>query len=679
MADTFPNIQEMTLAQATAELIDLQADLKKWAHEYYEADAPSVPDSTYDQVYKRLELLEATFPSLVTSDSITQRVGGQTTKSDLPKVAHPVPMLSLGDVFSLDELNDWMATTQKHFTDPLAYNAELKIDGLAISIIYENGQLVQASTRGDGNVGEDVTANIQQINSIPKKLTEAISVEVRGEIYMPKRSFVSLNEQRERDGLATFANPRNAAAGSLRQLDATITKERQLDAFIYAAVDAPNQLGVNTQAELLGRLADLGLPVNDTNEVIVTTEDIAQYIATHTAKRDDLAYGIDGIVIKANRLADHEELGNTIKVPRWAIAYKFPPEEAQTIVRDIEWTVGRTGAVTPTAVMDAVLLAGTTVSRASLHNPDYLVAKDIRLGDTVTLHKAGDIIPEIGEVILPKRLTDSVSYIMPTICPACEQQLVHIDGEVALRCINPLCPAQVQESLTHFASRNAMNIDGLGPKIIGQLLTRELVQKVSDLYRLTFEQLLKLDKFGEVSANNLLVAIENSKQNSVERLLFGLGIRNVGAKAAKTIAAKFSTLENIAGASAEDIAELPGMGLIIGHSIQQYFETEQAQALVNDLINLQVNTTYTQAEPVKSDTEFSDKRIVLTGKLALFSRSDATKWLESQGATVSGSVSKKTDLVIAGADAGSKLAKAQELGITVWSEDQLRDSMDSNK
>lgn len=677
MADTFQNIKEMTLAQATAEMNHLQADLKKWAREYYEADAPSVTDSIYDQAYKRLELLEAAFPSLVTPDSITQQVGGQKTKADLPKVTHPVPMLSLGDVFSLEELNDWMATTQKHFTNPLTYNAELKIDGLAISLIYENGELIQASTRGDGNIGEDVTANVQQISSIPKKLTTAISIEVRGEIYMPKRSFVVLNEQRERDGLPTFANPRNAAAGSLRQLDATITKQRQLDAFVYAAVDAQNILGINTQDELLTKLAELGLPVNHTNAIITTPEDIAHYITQHTAMREELSYGIDGIVIKANNLSDHEELGNTVKVPRWAIAYKFPPEEVQTIVRDIEWTVGRTGAVTPTAVMDAVLLAGTTVSRASLHNPDYLVAKDIRLGDTVTLHKAGDIIPEIGEVILSKRSADSIQYVMPTVCPACDEPLVHIDGEIALRCINPLCPAQVQESLTHFASRNAMNIDGLGPKIIGQLLARHLVQKVSDLYRLTFEQLITLDKFGEVSANNLLTAIENSKQNSVERLLFGLGIRNVGAKAAKTIAAKFNTLAAIAAASAEEIAELPGMGLIIGHSIQQYFATEQAQELVHDLINLQVNTTYTQAEPVKTDTAFSDKRVVLTGKLALFSRSEATQWLETQGAIVSGSVSKKTDLLIAGADAGSKLTKAQELGITIWSEEQLRDSMDN--
>ncbi|WP_373892536.1 NAD-dependent DNA ligase LigA [Weissella confusa] len=677
MADINTDIKDLSQEEAATEIAALQTDLKQWAREYYENDAPSVEDSVYDVAYNRLEALEAAFPALVTADSITQQVGGREVKSDLPKVAHPVPMLSLGDVFSFEELADWMATTQKSFHESLAYNAELKIDGLAISLVYENGALVQASTRGDGSIGEDVTANVRQIKRIPKKLNEPLTVEVRGEVYMPKAAFVTLNEERERDGLPTFANPRNAAAGSLRQLDAKITKQRQLDAFLYFAVDAENVLGVTTQAELLARMAELGLPTNPTNAVVSSEADVEAYITNQTATRDDLAYGIDGIVVKVNNLAYHEELGNTVKVPRWAIAYKFPPEEALTVVRDIEWTVGRTGAVTPTAVMDPVQLAGTTVSRASLHNPTYLEAKGIRIGDTVTLHKAGDIIPEIGQVILKQRPADSIEYSMPLGCPACGQELVHVDGEVALRCINPFCPAQVQESLTHFASRDAMNIDGLGPKIVAQLLDKKMVDQVSDLYRLTFEQLITLDKFGEVSANKLLTAIENSKANSVERLLFGLGIRNVGAKAAKTIAAKFVTLDAIAHATAEEISELPGMGLIIGHSIAQYFDTEHAQELVRDFEDLGVNTRYTQAVEVATDTVFSGKRVVLTGKLELFSRSDATTWLEAQGATVSESVSKKTDLLIAGADAGSKLTKAQELGIEIWSESQLRDSMES--
>ena len=408
-------------------------------------------------------------------------------------------------------------------------------------------------------------------------------------------------------------------------------------------------------------------------------EDVENYIVSQTNNRDSLSYGIDGIVIKVNHLDYHEELGNTVKVPKWAIAYKFPPEEAETVIRNIEWTVGRTGAVTPTAVMDPVQLAGTTVSRASLHNADYLQLKDIRIGDTVTLHKAGDIIPEVGKVIINQRPETSVVYELPNDCPACHQPLVHVDGEVALRCINPACPAQVQESLTHFASRNAMNIDGLGPKIISQLLAHGLITKITDLYRLRYDDLINLDKFGDTAANNLLNAINSSKNNSVERLLFGLGIRNVGAKAAKTIAAKFGNLTAVSEATADDIAQLPGMGLTIGDSIAQYFATEQAKQLLNDFVNLNVNLEFTSQTATIDNPLFSGKKIVLTGALSLFSRRDASAWLESQGATVASSVSKKTDLLIVGENAGSKLTKAQDLGIEIWSEKQLRDTMDSNQ
>lgn len=672
---------EVTLTdvnEAAKQIDTLQNQLQQWAKEYYENDAPTVEDAEYDQAYKRLEDLEAAFPELILADSITQQVGGQQVKSELPKVAHEVPMLSLGDVFSFDELNNWMTNTQKSFTEALSYNAELKIDGLAISLIYENGKLVQASTRGDGNVGEDVTKNIKQINGIPSQLNEPISIEVRGEVYMPKAAFVSLNDSRERDGLPTFANPRNAAAGSLRQLNPKITKQRGLSAFFYQAVDATSILDVTSQSALLERLNGLGLPTNSTNTVITTLADVESYIISQTNNRDSLSYGIDGIVIKVNNLHYHEELGNTVKVPKWAIAYKFPPEEAQTTILNIEWTVGRTGAVTPTAVMTPVQLAGTTVARASLHNADYLKSKDIRIGDTVTLHKAGDIIPEVGKILLDKRPADSIDYELPTTCPACQQELVHVDGEVAMRCINPACPAQVKESLTHFASRNAMNIDGLGPKIITQLLSRDLVTAVTDLYRLTYDDLIVLDKFGDTATNNLLNAINTSKTNSVERLLFGLGIRNVGAKAAKTIAAKFGDLKSIAQTTAEEIAEIPGIGLTIGDSITQYFATKQAQRLINDLSELGVNLTYTSQVLAVENPQFSSKKIVLTGSLSLFSRREATAWLESQGAVVASSVSKKTDLLIAGENAGSKLSKAQDLGIEIWSEKQLRDTMDDS-
>lgn len=665
--------------EAAQQMEKLQLQLQQWAKEYYENDSPTVEDAEYDKVYKRLQELEAAFPELVNPDSITQQVGGHKTKSELPKVEHDVPMLSLGDVFSMDELTNWMVNTQKSFTKELSYNAELKIDGLAVSLVYQEGLLVQASTRGDGNVGEDVTSNIKYVDDIPKKLSEPLSIEVRGEIYMPKEAFVSLNESRERDGLPTFANPRNAAAGSLRQLDPLITKKRKLSAFMYQVVDAPRSLNIKTQSELLIRLSQLGLPANNTNAVVTSTTDVENYIVSQTNHRDSLSYGIDGIVIKVNNLSFHEELGNTVKVPKWAIAYKFPPEEAETIIQGIEWTVGRTGAVTPTAVMNPVQLAGTTVSRASLHNADYLQAKDIRIGDTVTLHKAGDIIPEVGKVIIEQRPEDSVLYELPKECPACHQSLVHVDGEVALRCINPACPAQVQESLTHFASRNAMNIDRLGPKIISQLLAHGLITKVTDLYRLQYDDLINLDKFGDTAANNLLNAINLSKNNSVERLLFGLGIRNVGAKAAKTIATKFGNLKAIAEATADDIAKLPGMGLTIGDSVAQYFATEQAQQLLNDFIELKVNTEFTSQTAVIDNPMFSGKKIVLTGSLSLFSRRDASAWLESQGAIVASSVSKKTDLLIAGENAGSKLTKAQDLNIEIWSEKQLRDTMDNNE
>lgn len=663
-------------AEAQAQVQALETQLKQWAHEYYEQDAPSVLDATYDAAYQQLQDLGKQYPDIIAADSILHQVGGQQLKSELPKVNHPVPMLSLGDVFSPSELMDWVRTTQKQVAQPLTYNAELKIDGLAISLIYEAGRLVQASTRGDGSVGEDVTRNVREIKAVPKQLKEPLSFEVRGEIYMPKAAFLKLNQQREREGLKTFANPRNAAAGSLRQLDATITKQRELAAFLYQVVDPENTLGVSSQAQLLTRLNELGLPTNQDNAVVQTEAELEAYIRTQTARRDQLAYGIDGIVIKVDQLALQPLLGNTVKVPRWAIAYKFPPEEAQTIVRAIEWTVGRTGVVTPTAVMDPVILAGTTVSRASLHNPDYLTGKDIRLGDTVLLHKAGDIIPEISQVVLAKRPQGSQPYEIPERCPICDQPLVHLDGEVALRCLNPLCPAQVQEALTHFASRQAMNIDGLGPKIVQQLLEHHLVANVADLYRLDLAQLLTLDKFGQVSASNLLTAIENSKQNSLERLLFGLGIRHVGAKVARIIAEHFQTLAAIQAAQAEDIAALPGIGQVIGDNVAQYFASQRVQDLVADLTQLGVNQRYLGPQlATKAEGQLAGQTVVVTGKLAELTRDDVTAWLEAQGAVVTKAVSKKTDLLIAGEKAGSKLTKAHALGTPVWSESQLRDIM----
>ncbi|MBZ1509817.1 NAD-dependent DNA ligase LigA [Leuconostoc mesenteroides] len=672
MLPDFTPIEKLTTQDAQQETARLQKQLVQYGTAYYEDDAPLVEDYIYDALYARLVALEEKFPQYVIPDSPTQNVGSADTKSELQKVVHPAPMLSLGDVFSLDELNDWDARTTKSLGNQAPYNLELKIDGLAVALTYVDGQLVQASTRGNGIVGEDVTANVKTIKAIPKKLTEPLTIEVRGEIYMPKASFAALNKQREADGLEPFANPRNAAAGSLRQLNVKITKSRNLAAFVYYTAE-PEILGVTTQSGALERFAELGLPTDTHNRVINKMADIAGYIDEYTSERESLSYGIDGVVVKVNQLDLQFDLGNTVKIPRWAIAYKFPPEEALTIVRDIEWTVGRTGAVTPTAVMDPVLLAGTTVQRASLHNPDYLREKDIQIGDTVTLHKAGDIIPEIGQVILEKRPTDSETYQVPTICPACESNLVHIEGEVALRCINPFCSSQIQEGLTHFASRNAMNIDGMGPRVVGQLLKAGYIKDVASIYRITVEQLLTLDKFQEKSAVKLIDAINSSKENSLERLLFGLGIRMVGAKAARLIAEKFRTLSAVSEASVEDIANINGIGHTIAQSIVQYFSTPESKQLLVELASSGVNQSYLSDTVIDENSFFYGKKVVLTGKLEQSSRPAATKWLQDHGANVAGSVSVKTDLVIAGEAAGSKLDKASQLGVTVWTEQQFVD------
>ena len=669
-------VSQLSLAAAKKEIVPLRKQLTQWGKEYYEQDNPSVEDYVYDRAYQRLVELENQFPELKSADSPTQRVGGAVT-TQLTKVRHDIPMLSMGDVFSVDELMDFNRRQQDNddVTVEPEYNLELKIDGLSLSLVYENGKLVQGSTRGNGTIGEDVTANVMTIKSIPHELPEPLTLEFRGECYMPKASFVKLNEEREAAGLPVFANPRNAAAGSLRQLDPKVTAKRDLATFMYY-VPEYQKLGVTTQAGALDRMRELGFSVNPNNRVVHNEAEIAAYIDEYTAQRDQLSYGIDGIVEKVNDLATENALGNTVKVPRWEIAYKFPPEEQATVVRDIVWTVGRTGNVTPTAVMDPVQLAGTTVSRASLHNPDYLREKDIRLGDTVYLHKAGDIIPEISRVDLKKRPADSQEYEIPTKCPVCGAELVHLDDEVALRCINPMCPAQIKEGLAHFASRNAMNIDGLGPKIIQQLWDKKLIRDVADLYRLNYDQLLTLDKFGDKSANNLLTSIDNSRNNSVERLLFGLGIRHVGAKAARQIMTHFGNLDRLMAATADEVAAVDGIGPIIGESVHTYFANPQVVALIDKLRDAGLNFNYQgPAVTANTESEWNGRRVVLTGKLEEMTRGAAKQWLEAHGAKVTGSVSKKTDIVIAGTAAGSKLTKAQDLGITVWDEARFHQAM----
>ena len=669
-------ITAMDVSVAETEAAGLRVQLNQWRKDYYDNDAPNVEDDVYDRNYARLVALEQAFPQLITPDSPTQLVGG-TVKAGFTKVQHEIPMLSLGDVFSQAELQEFNDRLVQNVGEPVDYNCELKIDGLALSLRYENGVLVQGSTRGNGTVGEDITKNIMTIESIPHQLTKPLTIDVRGECYMPKAAFAALNERREAAGESVFANPRNAAAGSLRQLDTKVTAERQLSTFMYNIADY-EPITARTQSDMLTEFADLGFTINPAFKVAHSMDDVFQYIDHYQNERPDLAYGIDGIVIKANPLPLQRQLGATVKVPRWAIAFKFPPDEQPTLLKDVEWTVGRTGVVTPTAVMDPVQLAGTTVSRASLHNPDYVAAKDVRIGDTVLLHKAGDIIPEISAVDLKKRPKDAEPLAIPTNCPSCGAPLVHLEDEVALRCINPKCPAQVQEGLVHFASRNAMNIDGLGPRIIAQLYQNHLVTDVAGLYRLTKDQLLTLDKIKDKSAENLLTAIDRSRNNSLERLLFGLGIRHVGAKVARLIAQHFVTIEALMAAGQEEIAAIDSMGDIIANAVVQYFESDDVHTLIAELQAVNVNTTYqgpsaTVAED--SDSWFANKRVVLTGKLQSFTRGDATAWLQAHGATVTGSVSKKTDLVIAGTDAGSKLQKAQQLDVPVWDEARFDETM----
>lgn len=662
---------DLTLDEARKEVASLRDKLDEWANAYYSNDAPEVEDNVYDQNYQRLVELEQQFPQLVTQDSITQRVGGQIG-SEFTKVTHKIPMLSMGDVFSKQELREFDERVQKQVGHEVAYNVELKIDGLSINLEYQDGKLMRASTRGNGQVGEDVTANARFISDIPQTLPEKLTTEVRGECYMGKEAFAKLNQERDEKGETTFANPRNAAAGSLRQLDANITRHRNLSTYIYTWVNPPEE--ITSQHQAIEKMTDLGFHTDLTGRRLSKMDEIFDFIDEYTAKRDSLAYGIDGIVLKVDDLGLQSELGNTVKIPRWEIAYKFPPEEQETVVHEIKWTVGRTGVVTPTAIMDPVQLAGTTVSHAVLHNADLLKQKDVRIGDTVMLHKAGDIIPEISEVVLAERPKDSEPYPIPTECPSCGEKLIHLKDEVALRCVNPSCPAQMEEEITHFASRPAMNIDGLGPKIVRQLISNDLVHNVADLYHLQASDLAKLDHFKDKSINNLLTAINNSKRNSVELLLTGLGIDHVGAKAARLISQKFKNMAKIMEADVQEVAAIDTIGMTIAESLTTYFAQDEVVELVKELQASGVNMDYLgeteeQIEDIP-DNYFKGKTVVLTGTLSHFTRSEFTKKLQALGAKVTGSVSKKTDYVIYGKDAGSKYTKAQKLGVALLTEEE---------
>ncbi|WP_110113606.1 NAD-dependent DNA ligase LigA [Bacillus sp. CGMCC 1.16541] len=666
----------MDLETIKSRVHELQEQLTRYNHEYYVLDNPSVPDAEYDRLMKELIDLETQYPQFRTTDSPSQRVGG-TILDAFQKVEHKTPMLSLGNAFDEQDLRDFDRRIRQAVGENYSYVCELKIDGLAVSLRYEDGYFVQGATRGDGTIGEDITENLKTIRSIPLRISESLSIEVRGEAYMPKHSFESLNKAKEERGEMLFANPRNAAAGSLRQLDPKIAATRNLSIYVYSIADA-GSTGVESHSEGLNLLDTLGFKTNNERRTCETIEEVLAYIQEWQVKRPDLAYDIDGIVIKVDSFDQQEELGTTVKSPRWAIAYKFPAEEVVTKLLDIELSVGRTGVLTPTAILEPVQVAGTTVQRASLHNEDLIREKDIHIGDYVVIKKAGDIIPEVVNVITEKRTGDEKEFNMPTHCPECESELVRLEDEVALRCINPSCPAQIREGLIHFVSRNAMNIDGLGEKVITQLFKEKLIEDVADLYTLTKEQLIQLERMGEKSADNLVHAISQSKENSLEKLLFGLGIRHVGAKAAKTLAQHFETMDKLKEATYDELVAINEIGDKMADSVVTYFSQEEVMTLLGELSQYGVNMAYKGPKLVTvsdSNSYFAGKTVVLTGKLEQLSRNDAKAQIEALGGKVTGSVSKKTDLVVAGEDAGSKLTKAQELEIDVWDEERLLEEL----
>lgn len=644
--------------------------LNQYNKEYYVLDKPSVSDREYDRLMQELIELEAQYPELKSSTSPTVRVGGAVLEG-FNKVQHEKPMLSLGNAFNEGDLRDFDARIRK-VSPNISYVCELKIDGLAVTLHYRDGQFVKGATRGDGVVGENISENLKTIQTIPLHIPYKEPLEVRGEVYMSKATLDKLNKQRAEKGEELFANPRNAAAGSLRQLDSRIAAKRELAMFCYA-VPSAEELGCQTHDESLQKIEEFGFNVNPNREVCDSIDGVLAYIEKWSTNRFDLPYEIDGIVIKVNQLNEQQKLGSTVKSPRWAIAYKFPAEEVETILKDIIFTVGRTGMVTPNAVLEPVRVAGTRVSRATLHNEDYVKERDIRINDRVIIRKAGEIIPEVVKPVIDARHGDEAPFEMIQECPRCGSELIREAGEADYYCLNIDCPARIVESLCHFVSRDAMNIDGLGVKVVEQLYDNQLIENVADIYKLQKEQLLPLERMGEKKVTNLLTAIENSKQNSLERLLFGLGIRHVGSKTAKVLAAHFETIDALMQATFDDFKGIAEIGDVIANSILHYFTQEANVQLINELKALGLNMSYTGAKVSTANeaNEFYGKTVVLTGTLATLSRKEAGVKLEALGAKVSGSVSAKTDFLVAGEKSGSKLKKAQELGVTVIDEEMM--------
>ena len=660
------------------EIEELRKRINQHSYAYYVMDNPTVSDYEYDLLFRRLLELEEKYPQLITAQSPTQRIGAIPSNS-FEKITHPTPMLSLGNAFSNNELILFDQRVKNILQiDTVQYVVEHKIDGLAINLIYENGKLVKAATRGDGSIGEDVTANIRTIKAIPLELNvEEVEIpeflEVRGEVYLPKKEFIRLNKERQANDEALFANCRNAAAGSLRQLDPKETAKRYLSAILYGIGEIKG-LNFEYHSAVLDFLSKLGFKTNKEYQIFSNIDEVMQYCASWSEKKEQLDFDIDGMVIKVNNLKDQKILGYTAKDPRWAIAYKFQPEQGITKIEKIVVNVGRTGAITPLAYLTPVTISGSKISKATLHNEDYIVAKDIRIGDTVIVHKAGEIIPEVVAVKLEERTGTEVKFVMPQICPECQNPVVKEDNEVAYKCVNPNCPAILRENFIHFVSRDAMNIEGLGPSVVSMLLDNNLINDVADLYKLTTEELLNLDRIGAKSAENLISAIEKSKQAGLNRLLFALGIRFVGVKAANILANHFKSMKALTKSSLEDLLAINEIGTKIAQSIIAYFNKQENLMLLDKLSEVGVNMTAKTIERMEQEN-FQDKIFVLTGNLESFNRKEASLLIEQFGGKVSSAVSKKTDFVVAGTEAGSKLTKAQELGINIISEEKFKNMM----
>ena len=651
------------------ELVEI---LEKYSYEYYVLDNPSVSDAEYDDKLSELENIEKLFPELITRNSPTQRIIGQVL-TGFNKIHHKYQMLSLGDVFNLEELRIWDRKLCENLNvKNVTYNAEMKIDGLAMSLVYENGELLYCATRGDGTTGEDVTTNVLTIPSIPTHIKIKERVEIRGEVYMPKASFIELNKARKEAGEPLFANARNAAAGSIRNLDSNVAKSRKLDAWWYY-LEEPEKFNIKTQAEALDFIESLGFKVNPERKVLSNFEEINKYVEEYNKKRNSLPYDIDGIVLKVNDLTLHEEIGYTAKTPKWAIAYKFPPEEVITKLKDIIYTVGRTGKITPNAVLEPVKVAGSTVQRATLHNEDFIKDKDLMVGDYVILRKAGDIIPEVVTPVYARRDGSQVPFKMITNCPDCGSELVKI--EAMHFCLNKNCPSRKIESLIHFASKDAMDIEGMGDKVCEQFFAEKFIQSIPDIYRLANykENIIQIEGWSYKSTESLLEAIENSKKKSLEKLLFGLGIKEVGEKMAKVLARFYKNIDRLMTESEENLLKINDIGEVCAASIYKYFHDEENIKLINELKQLGLNMNYLGSETINENNYFYNKKIVLTGTLSKYGRKEATEILENLGAHVSSSVSKVTDLVIYGEEAGSKLDKANKLNVRVMNEEEFLD------